>query len=50
MLVILAIQEAEIRRVEVQRQLQQKVHETLSTKISSQKLAGRVAHMIRGPA
>jgi hypothetical protein len=40
MLVILATQEAEIRKIVVQSQHQQMVWETLSQKIPSQKRAG----------
>jgi hypothetical protein len=46
--VILATQEAKIRRIEVQSQLGQMVCETLSQKNASQKRAGRVAQGI-GP-
>jgi hypothetical protein len=41
--VILATQEAEIRRIMVSSQPKQIVHETLSQKNPSQKKAGRVA-------
>jgi hypothetical protein len=41
--VILATQEAEIRRITVQSQLGQRVHKTLYRKKLSQKRAGRVA-------
>jgi hypothetical protein len=41
--VILATQEAEIKRIAVQSQLRQIVHETLSRKNPSQKWAGGVA-------
>jgi hypothetical protein len=41
--VILATQEAEIRKIEVQSQPRQIVHETLSQKNSSQKRTGGVA-------
>jgi hypothetical protein len=40
---ILATQEAEIRRIEVERHLGKIVHETLSQKNPSQKRAGEVA-------
>jgi hypothetical protein len=46
--VILATQEAEIRRTEVQRQVGQIVLETLSKKTLFQKRAGRVAQGV-GP-
>jgi hypothetical protein len=46
--VILATQEAEIRRVAVRSQPGQIIHETVSQKNSSQKRAGRVAKGI-GP-
>jgi hypothetical protein len=42
MLVIPAIQEAEIRRIAVQSQPQQRVHETISRKKLSQKRTGGV--------
>jgi hypothetical protein len=45
MSIILATQEAEIRRVEVQSQPRQIVHETLSQKNSSQKSAGGMAQV-----
>jgi hypothetical protein len=48
MSVILATQEEEIRRIMVQSQLGQVVHETLSQKTPSQKGAGRVAQGV-GP-
>jgi hypothetical protein len=41
--IILAIQEAEIRRIKVQNQPEQIVHMTLLQKIPSQKRAGGVA-------
>jgi hypothetical protein len=44
--VTLATQEAEIRRIMVQRQPGQIVRETLSQKYPSQKSAGAVAHVI----
>jgi hypothetical protein len=44
--VILATQEAEIRRIEVQSQSRQIVHETLSRKYSTQSRAGRVAQVV----
>jgi hypothetical protein len=43
--VILATQEAETRRIVVQRQPRQTVHGTLSCKYPTQKRAGRVAQM-----
>jgi hypothetical protein len=43
MLIILATQEAGIRRIVVRSQPRQTVHETLSRKDLSQKRAGRVA-------
>jgi hypothetical protein len=46
--VILATQEAEIRRITVQRQPRQIVHETLSQKNPSQKRTGGVAQGV-GP-
>jgi hypothetical protein len=46
--IILATQEAEIRRIEVQSQTRQIVHETLPRKNPSQKRAGGVAHGV-GP-
>jgi hypothetical protein len=46
--IILATQEAEIRRIEVQRQPRKIVHETLSRKNPSQKGAGGVAQGV-GP-
>jgi hypothetical protein len=46
--VILATQEAEIRRIEVQTQPKQIVHETLSWKNPSQKRGGGVAQCV-GP-
>jgi hypothetical protein len=46
--VILAIQEAEIRRIEVQSQPRQTVHEILSQKHPSQKTADEVTHVV-GP-
>jgi hypothetical protein len=46
--IILATQEAEIRRIAVQSQTRQIVHETLSQKDLSQKRAGRVAQSV-GP-
>jgi hypothetical protein len=46
--VILAIQEAEIRRIAVQSQTEQIVREILSRKNPSQKRAGGVAHGV-GP-
>jgi hypothetical protein len=45
MTIILATQEAEIRRMLVQSQLGQKVHETLSRKYPIQKRTGRVAQV-----
>jgi hypothetical protein len=44
--VILAAQEAEIRRIVVQSQPRQIVHETLSQKYSSQNRAGGVAQVV----
>jgi hypothetical protein len=44
--VIVANQEAEIRRIAVQSQLQQIVLETLSQKYPTQKRAGRVAQVV----
>jgi hypothetical protein len=44
--VILAIQEAEIRRITVQSPPGQTVHETLSQKYSTQKRIGRVAQVV----
>jgi hypothetical protein len=46
--VILATQEAEIRRISVKSQLRQIVHKTLSQKTPSQKRAGGVAQSV-GP-
>jgi hypothetical protein len=46
--IILATQEAEIRRIEVRSQPKQIVHKTLSQKNSSQKMAGEVAQGV-GP-
>jgi hypothetical protein len=45
--VILATQEAKIRRITVQSQPRQIVWETLSRKYSTQKRAGRVAQVVK---
>jgi hypothetical protein len=50
MSVILATQEAEIRRMAVQSQSRHIVHETLSRKNPSQKIAGGVAQAVRASA
>jgi hypothetical protein len=44
--VIIPTQEAEIRRITVQSQPGQIVHETLSQKYSTQKMAGRVPQVV----
>jgi hypothetical protein len=48
MLIVLATQETEIRRIMVQGQLRQIVHEILSQKYPTQKRAGEVAQGV-GP-
>jgi hypothetical protein len=45
--VILAIQEAEIRRTEVQHQIRKILQETLSQKYPTQKSAGGVAQVVK---
>jgi hypothetical protein len=48
--VILATQEEEIRRIAVQNQSRQIDYKTLSRKYPTQKRAGGVVQVIRGPA